>query len=355
MTARTTTPATDVTTDEPVDWSLNTDRRAWRSVIIAGLLFAFAALYLSLVGIVSTFQERDMVEDVITLGQTLLLVTFIFAGYIGAQRAPKGPLNAIIGAALTGLIAGASLSILLIVGPALDLRDYFPNASPDLYNLISGAEFFGLENTREMWRGEAFPVTFWFPAVVAMAMGVVGGLLTLMPRHLRNFIVLVFGAIIVMGMFASIIRSPMLQHDATSGVARDLFSSSGLRMPGAILVAVTVAIIYGIWVVFQPRKKWQSLPRETQRSPLLTIPLGALLLIAVLLLPLGFTGFIPAVIALIALYALMGLGLNITLGMAGLLDLGFVAFFAVGAYTTALLTSTGELGIAQWNLSLIHI
>jgi len=45
----------------------------------------------------------------------------------------------------------------------------------------------------------------------------------------------------------------------------------------------------------------------------------------------------------------MGLGLNITLGLAGLLDLGFVAFFAVGAYTTALLTSTGELGIAQWS------
>ena len=44
----------------------------------------------------------------------------------------------------------------------------------------------------------------------------------------------------------------------------------------------------------------------------------------------------------------MGLGLNITLGLAGLLDLGFVAFFAVGAYTVALLTSTAEFGIAQW-------
>ena len=45
---------------------------------------------------------------------------------------------------------------------------------------------------------------------------------------------------------------------------------------------------------------------------------------------------------------LLGLGLNITLGLAGLLDLGFVAFFAVGAYTVALLTSTAELGIAGW-------
>jgi branched-chain amino acid transport system permease protein len=200
-----------------------------------------------------------------------------------------------------------------------------------------------------MWRGDAFPTTFWFPALVAMSLGVLGGVLTLMPRHARNLIVLVIGAVIVMGMFASVIRSPMLQHEVSSGAARELFSSSGLRMPGAIIAAVTVVVIYAVWVVLHPRERWRALPQETKRSPLLTIPFGAVMLIIVLLLPLGFTGFIPAVIALIALYALMGLGLNITLGLAGLLDLGFVAFFAVGAYTTALLTSTGELGIAEWN------
>ncbi len=39
------------------------------------------------------------------------------------------------------------------------------------------------------------------------------------------------------------------------------------------------------------------------------------------------------------LYVMMALGMNIVVGYAGLLDLGYVAFYAVGAYLFALLTS----------------
>ena len=41
----------------------------------------------------------------------------------------------------------------------------------------------------------------------------------------------------------------------------------------------------------------------------------------------------------IAVYVLLALGLNIVVGYAGLLDLGYVAFYAVGSYTLAMLTS----------------
>jgi branched-chain amino acid transport system permease protein len=41
----------------------------------------------------------------------------------------------------------------------------------------------------------------------------------------------------------------------------------------------------------------------------------------------------------VGLYVLLALGLNIVVGAAGLLDLGYVAFYAVGAYTTAMLTT----------------
>lgn len=41
----------------------------------------------------------------------------------------------------------------------------------------------------------------------------------------------------------------------------------------------------------------------------------------------------------IMIYVLMALGLNVVVGLAGLLDLGYVGFYAVGAYTTAIITS----------------
>ena len=45
------------------------------------------------------------------------------------------------------------------------------------------------------------------------------------------------------------------------------------------------------------------------------------------------------IIDIALLYVLLALGLNIVVGYAGLLDLGYVAFYAVGAYMFALLAS----------------
>jgi len=320
---------------------------AWQQVFVAGLLFGGAALYATLVGIVGTFEEREIIDGYLTVGQMVLLLIAIGAGYVGARRAPEGAINLIIGAAVAGLMAGAALSLLILLGPTLALDDYLPNASRDLYDLVAGAEVLGVENTREMWRGEAFPHTFWYPAVIGASLGTLGGLLALLPRMARNLIVIAGGALIVMGLFAGILRSQLLQHDAISGVARDLFASSGLRVQGAIVVLGLVVLVYLAWVLIEPRRRYQQIPRQKREHPAVVIPAGAIALLFVLLLPLGTTSFVASVIALVALYALMGLGLNITLGLAGLLDLGFVAFFAVGAYTVALLTGTGDVSIAS--------
>ncbi len=76
-----------------------------------------------------------------------------------------------------------------------------------------------------------------------------------------------------------------------------------------------------------------------------TIHLAAFLVAAALLLafPLGLQSLGDAWVRIAAfslLYVMLALGLNIVVGLAGLLDLGYIAFYAVGAYMFALLSST---------------
>jgi len=64
-----------------------------------------------------------------------------------------------------------------------------------------------------------------------------------------------------------------------------------------------------------------------------------------LLTPLLLPAYLPVII-LALIYVLLGLGLNIVVGLAGLLDLGFVAFYAVGAYGYGL--GHEYLGLSFW-------
>jgi ABC-type branched-subunit amino acid transport system permease subunit len=74
----------------------------------------------------------------------------------------------------------------------------------------------------------------------------------------------------------------------------------------------------------------------------------AVILVLVFLLPLVAGKYWNYTIGTIGIYVLLGLGLNIVVGLAGLLDLGYVAFFAIGAYTMALLTAPQPHNL-MWN------
>lgn len=75
---------------------------------------------------------------------------------------------------------------------------------------------------------------------------------------------------------------------------------------------------------------------STGRVSPLKAGLFILLGLALVIAPLIFEGyswfFVPQIMALIGLYVMLALGLNIVVGFAGLLDLGYIAFYAIGAY-----------------------
>jgi branched-chain amino acid transport system permease protein len=72
----------------------------------------------------------------------------------------------------------------------------------------------------------------------------------------------------------------------------------------------------------------------------------AILVALSMLIPLWGDDYITAIGVSVLTFAMLGMGLNIVVGYAGLLDLGYAAFFAIGAYTTAIMTV--KLGFNFW-------
>ncbi len=78
------------------------------------------------------------------------------------------------------------------------------------------------------------------------------------------------------------------------------------------------------------------------------IPLVTGLTIIAVAFPFIFSMYQTSIMTTALMYIVLGLGLNIVVGLAGLLDLGYVAFYAVGAYSYALLNH--HFGLGFWSV-----
>jgi branched-chain amino acid transport system permease protein len=98
-------------------------------------------------------------------------------------------------------------------------------------------------------------------------------------------------------------------------------------LTGAVIVLV-IAALHGLPKIIEDR--------------------GRMLIFAVIIISFPFVDNFTALrwtalVIFALIYVILGMGLNIVVGYAGLLDLGYAAFFAIGAYTTGILSSTGSV------------
>ena len=100
-------------------------------------------------------------------------------------------------------------------------------------------------------------------------------------------------------------------------------------------------IVSGAVYVFRTQKQFIAQVRTAQRSVTsnksvkITTSIATIALVVLLPTLVADPFWQNAMVSQIAVYVLLALGLNVVVGFAGLLDLGFVAFYAVGAYATA--------------------
>jgi branched-chain amino acid transport system permease protein len=306
----------------------------WKHGIKAGLLSGLITVLLSLMGMVEAFSQRQIVSGILSMDGALLGAAVVFMGYLAAKRTTRAhPLWVLINSVTCGFITGGLLLLLIWTGQNVNLRAVFVNASPTLYQLLSFGE--GLETA---------PVLF----VAGSLFGLFGGALYLLPGYLRKALTVSLVSVVGAGVLQDLIRPTLAAWEMLAEFAEWVFSSNGLTEQGAAALFVLVAAVTLLWSLKGKavQSGFKSLPATGQRAIQWTAI--AILLLILFVLPQIVGLFLSEVLTIVGLYVLLGLGLNIVVGYAGLLDLGYVAFFAIGAYVTAILTSP-ELGF--FNLS----
>ncbi|HEY3475817.1 MAG TPA: hypothetical protein VGK56_14495, partial [Anaerolineales bacterium] len=299
----------------------------WKQAIRAGLLGGAVGVLLSLVGMVVAFSGRWIINGVFTMGQVIFLAPILLMAYSVIRRtSPQTNRNVILIGLLTGLAGGIVLAALLVLGSLINLQAMFINASVALYRVLT----FG--------KGLALGAVLLI--IVSMIMGGLAGGIFLVPVRIRTAIIQGLLWVTLVGLLRDLIITVTTRWGPLAGLFRSLFASSGLTLIGAIIIFALIAGIY-YWRAGQPTGGASifNLNSMSKQRPIVRwLTIGGVILILLLLPPiLGV--FFSNILDTVMMYILMGLGLNIVVGFAGLLDLGYVAFFAIGAYVMGVLTS----------------
>ncbi|MBD0338160.1 MAG: branched-chain amino acid ABC transporter permease [Thermoleophilia bacterium] len=312
-----------------------------RRTVVLGIAGGLTAVFLSAIGMVEEFIKRSLVDPEVVLGYvTIALVPFVFA-YVVARPPPvregiapvrPGPLTLAAGA-VAGLLTASVVSLFVVITTEVNVRGVLQNVSPPLLETLT------------FHRGVGQGVVWLL--VGGTLIGAGGAAVHLIPARYRRPVVLAVVWVLIFGLLQVLIAQIFRGLKVGDTVNPFLYKGSrGLTIHGAITVWIA-AFLIALSLEGQREAMRRRLAEATpavRRNYMLVGLAVALLILAVTPQILG--NFLSEVLDLAGIFLLMALGLNIVVGYAGLLDLGYVAFFAVGAYTGAVLTSPSS---PEWN------
>ncbi|WP_420623030.1 branched-chain amino acid ABC transporter permease [Candidatus Poriferisodalis sp.] len=323
----------------------------WRRIGRMGAVAVLGQFFISLSNMPVRLDGRTIIEGLLSLGYlSLVIVPFAVGTRVGHQVRREGvPYHAagaheVVGGAVIGALAGGGLSLLAILIANFDIREPLVNWSPILADLLA----FG--------RGTAFAVVIWL--IIGAAIGAAGGLLRVVPavarRVLWTMVLAVFGAAVLEALVEDLAEG--MHIDSVT----DWFYASrgGLTITGAVVLAAGSGVLafVGRGRVRRARARVELLEGAARSKANLVLILATAAVLIVL--PMFAGKLTNELLANVGLFVLLALGLNIVVGLAGILDLGYVAFFAVGSYSAAVLTAATSPRIhpeLPWFVALIGV
>ncbi len=188
---------------------------------------------------------------------------------------------------------------------------------------------------------------------VVMALAFVGRIALILLREHRPRPVLIVAPILTAIMLVLLLSETIFGSESGAALKRFMPFHDPVVLWGVVAVTVILAVraayaqthVSSSLTLEERDARMDRIGAGVQRAARL---LGPLLLGAAIVLP--FMPFADRRVldigVLVLMYVMLGWGLNIVVGLAGLLDLGYVAFYAVGAYSFALLAT--QFDVSFW-------
>jgi len=324
---------------------------AWRKQIRFAMIGALSSVFVALAGMPVGLDRRSIVYPVLSMGYlSLLWIPFVLARLAGSETVLEGMTarargtKDLLAGGFVGLGSAGGLALLMVLIQNFDLRDPLINWSPQLLDLLA------------FNRSLAVGILLWLG--LGSTLGLLGGAMHVLPKKLRSHIRNVVLSVLAVSVLETFLTD-LLQGFGLEVLTDFIYyKRGGLEVVGALLVAALsflAPLLVGTKLT-DAKRKVLSLPTdERRRVNLLMLTVSAALLFV---LPFFLGKIANELLANVGLFVLLALGLNIVVGLAGILDLGYVAFFAVGGYTTAVLTSPNSPGFSPelpWPIALIVV
>lgn len=287
-------------------------------LVLAGLVMGAAAGFIlelpsrartTIIGTLSALfiigVLQGQINRVITLGDAFAVTSVFVIAYAISYRMEGRPLNqhiligvgvGLVGAVIFGLIAGAT--------------------GMERHTLLRGSQQYAPTLLMQPISGDIFGLLL-FGSTMAL-FGALGAAATSTTKLMHNMAWYFLAVIISLGLLTS-------QRD--------------LNLTFALIIGVIFAVTFAALPTLSRRANtvFYELPRtnKTNNRRLFYVAISVVLLTVPPFMGLSLTNTLN----LVMIYIIMGVGMNIMIGYAGLLDLGYVASFAIGAYTAGVLTS----------------
>ena len=301
-----------------------------------GAAAGVVTIFLALVGLIGNFTDVYLIGDEITFAGLMLVLPAFIAGLVaaaprveGGERHEMRLSEAVTAAAVAGAAAGVTFGLAVVLADWIGverIRTVFLNVTPQLMEFVTF--------------GQATGVGAVLIVVISAAVGVFGGALRAAPPPVRRPVTAALVVVLVFGFLQRVIPIALDQLK----LERDWLYSpefDGLTWLGAVVVGAVAAGVSVLSSRFGDRLRGSIARAGGGSGPAINparLVAGLVALALLLVAPVLLGSVISEVLGTVMVFALLGIGLNIVVGYAGLLDLGYVFFFALGAYSLALLT-----------------